>query len=122
MVGWLACLAPGPNLTIIVPQWTRVQIMTFFSTGTLPGGGTVPILSRPSGFSETRMPWSTVHAATTEEERKAMYAYLHNLPLVEGPAQGTDSDEKTINTFNGNGLVGNRLWQHAGSNTHLSSS
>lgn len=78
---------PGPNLTLIVPQWTEAQFMTFFNTGELPGGKTVPIVTFPSGFSEPRMPWSTVRAATTDEELKAMYAYLHSLPLVEGPAK-----------------------------------
>ncbi len=78
---------PGPNLTLIVPKWTEDQFMTFFNTGKLPGGGTVPMLTLPSGFSEPRMPWPTVRAATTDEELMAMYAYLHNLPLVEGPAK-----------------------------------
>jgi hypothetical protein len=31
------------------------------------------------------MPWPMVRAATTDEELMAMYAYLHSLPLVEGP-------------------------------------
>lgn len=78
---------PGPNLTLIVPQWTEEQFMTLFNTGELPGGRTVPIITLPSGFSEPRMPWSTVRAATTDEELKAMYAYLHSLSIVEGPAK-----------------------------------
>lgn len=78
---------PGPNLTLIVPQWSEEQFMTFFNTGELPGGKTVPIITLPSGFSEPRMPWPMVRAATTDEELMAMYAYLHNLPLVEGPAK-----------------------------------
>jgi hypothetical protein len=78
---------PGPNLTLIVPQWTEEQFMTFFNTGELPGGWTVPIITLPSGFSEPRMPWSTVRAATTDEELKDIYAYLHSLPIVEGPAK-----------------------------------
>ncbi len=77
----------GPNLTQIVPQWTEEQFMTFFNTGQLPGGGTVPILTLPSGFSEPRMPWPMVRAATTDDELKDMYAYLHSLPPVDGPAQ-----------------------------------
>ena len=48
---------PGPNLTRIVPGWTEEQFMTFFNTGTLPGGATVPIVTLPSGFTEPRMPW-----------------------------------------------------------------
>jgi cytochrome c553 len=78
---------PGPNLTKIVPQWTEEQFMTFFNTGQLPGGGTVPILTVPSGFSEPRMPWPEVRADATDDELKAMYAYLHSLPPVEGPAK-----------------------------------
>ena len=78
---------PGPNLTLIVPQWTEEQFMTFFNTGKLPGGGTVPVVTFPSGYSEPRMPWPIVRAATTDEELKAIYTYLHSLPLVEGPAR-----------------------------------
>jgi hypothetical protein len=78
---------PGPNLTKIVPQWTEEQFMTFFNTGQLPGGGTVPILTLPSGFSSPRMPWPEVRAVATDDELRAMYAYLHNLPPVEGPAK-----------------------------------
>jgi len=78
---------PGPNLTKIVPQWTEEQFMNFFNTGQLPDGGTVPIVTFPSGFSEPRMPWPIVRAATTDDELKAMYAYLHSLPPVEGPVK-----------------------------------
>ena len=78
---------PGPNLTLIVPQWTEDQFMTFFNTGQLPGGGAVPILTLPSGFTEPRMPWTEIRAAATDDELKAMYAYLHNLPPVAGPAK-----------------------------------
>jgi mono/diheme cytochrome c family protein len=78
---------PGPNLTKIVPQWTEADFMTFFNTGTLPGGEQVPILTLKSGFSEPKMPWQVVRAVTTDDELKAMFTYLHNLPPVEGPAQ-----------------------------------
>jgi mono/diheme cytochrome c family protein len=78
---------PGPNLTQIVPKWTQEEFMAFFNTGTLPGGAKVPVLTLPSGFSEPRMPWTMVRATTTDEELKAMYAYLHNLQPVEGPAK-----------------------------------
>lgn len=80
---------PGPNLTKIVPQWTEEQFMTFFNTGQLPGpeGGTVPMLTLPSGFSSPRMPWPEVRAVATDDELRAMYAYLHSLPPVEGPAK-----------------------------------
>jgi cytochrome c553 len=77
----------GPNLTKIVPQWTEEQFMTFFNTGQLPSGGTVPILTLPSGFSEPRMPWPMVRAATTDKELKDIYAYLHSLPPVDSPTR-----------------------------------
>lgn len=77
----------GPNLTHIIPQWTQDQFMTFFNTGQLPDGSSVPILTLPSGFSEPRMPWPTIRAAATDDELRAMYAYLHSLAPVDGPAQ-----------------------------------
>ncbi len=78
---------PGPNLTLIVPKWTEEEFMTFFNTGILPGGGNVPILTLKSGFSEPKMPWPMVRAATTDDELKAMFTYLHALPVAVSPAQ-----------------------------------
>ena len=77
----------GPNLTLIVPQWSEEQFMTFFNTGTLPGGAQVPIVTLASGFSEPRMPWPAVRAITTDAELKAMYAYLHSLRAVASPVR-----------------------------------
>lgn len=77
----------GPNLTKLIPQWTEEQFMTFFNTGTMPGGAKVPILTMKSGFSEPRMNWPGVRAVATDDELKAMYAYLHSLPPVEGPGR-----------------------------------
>jgi hypothetical protein len=76
---------PGPNLTQIVPQWTEEEFMALFNTGTLPGGGQVPIFTLKSGFSEPRMPWQMVRAATTDDELRAMFSYLHALPPLESP-------------------------------------
>lgn len=76
---------PGPNLTLIVPQWTEAQFMNFFNTGTLPGGSKVPILTLKSGFSAPRMPWTEFRAATTDDELHDMYLYLHNLEPLKGP-------------------------------------
>ena len=78
---------PGPNLTQIVPQWSEDEFMTFFNTGTLPGGAQVPILTLKSGFSEPRMPWPAVRAATSDEDLIAMYAYLHSLTRLDSPSQ-----------------------------------
>lgn len=78
---------PGPNLTKIVPQWTEADFMTFFNTGTLPSGNIVPTITLKSGFSEPRMPWPIVRAATSDSDLKAIYSYLHNLTPVAGPTQ-----------------------------------
>jgi len=78
---------PGPNLTLIVPRWTEEQFMTYFNTGTMPGGGQVPMITLNSGFTEPRMPWPMVRAATTDADLKDMYTYLHGLAVVEGPAK-----------------------------------
>ncbi len=77
----------GPNLTKIVSQWTEDDFMTFFNTGTMPGGRKVPIATMASGFSEPRMNWPMVRAVTTEEELMAMYLYLHSLPVVDSPTR-----------------------------------
>ena len=77
----------GPNLTQIVPGWTEEQFMVFFNTGQLPGGGTVPLLTLPDGTTEPRMPWLEVRESTTDDELKAIYAYLHSLPPVENPVR-----------------------------------
>ena len=76
----------GPNLTKILPQWTEEQFMTFFNSGTFPGGGQVPVVTMKSGFSEPRMPWTEVRAATTDDELKDMFAYLHSLTPQADPA------------------------------------
>lgn len=78
---------PGPNLTQIVPQWTEEQFMTLFNTGKLPGGSTLPIGTLPSGFAEPRMPWTVIRAAATDDELRAIFAYLHSLPPVAGETQ-----------------------------------
>jgi cytochrome c553 len=78
---------PGPNLTRIVPQWSEAEFMTFFNTGTLPGGSQVPILTLKSGFSSPRMPWTEFRAVATDDELKAMYTYLHSLQPIEESAK-----------------------------------
>ncbi len=78
---------PGPNLTQIVPQWSEAEFMAFFNTGIRPDGTATPIITLASGFSEPRMPWPMVRAATTDDDLKAIYDYLHSLPAVEGPAR-----------------------------------
>jgi hypothetical protein len=33
------------------------------------------------------MPWQAVRAATTDDELRAMFSYLHSLPPLESPVQ-----------------------------------
>jgi hypothetical protein len=67
----------GPSLTQIVPRWTEEQFMTFFNTGALPGDRRVRNETLANGQTIPRMPWPEIRAATTDDEVKAMYAYLH---------------------------------------------
>jgi mono/diheme cytochrome c family protein len=76
----------GPNLTVIIPQWTEAEFMAFFNTGTLPGGGQVPTLTLKSGFSEPRMPWKVVRAAASDDDLHDLFSYLHTLQPVASPA------------------------------------
>jgi cytochrome c553 len=75
----------GPNLTKIVPQWTPEQFMTFFNSGRLPDGRTLPAVTQVGRTAGPVMPWAMVRAATTDDELRDMYAYLHGLTPVEGP-------------------------------------
>lgn len=68
---------PGPNLTTVLPTWTEDQFMAFFNTGKLPNGQMVG----------DQMPWQAVRAVATDAELHDIYTYVHNLPVVEGPAQ-----------------------------------
>ncbi len=61
---------PGPDLTKIVPTWTEEQFMTFFRTGVDPSG---------EGVSE-EMPWQEYDKFASDDDLKAMFAYLHGLP------------------------------------------
>lgn len=66
---------PVPNLTKVVPQWTEEQFITFFRTGQIPQGVTI---------GET-MPWEILSEMMSDDDLKAMYAYITSLPPVEGP-------------------------------------
>jgi hypothetical protein len=47
----------------------------------------VPMITLKSGYTEPKLPWPLVRASTTDDEFKAMYAYLHGLAVVEGPTK-----------------------------------
>jgi mono/diheme cytochrome c family protein len=61
---------PGPNLAAIVPGWLEGDFVRFFRTGVDPSGRTInPVL----------MPWQSIGGSYTDDELRAMYAYLRQL-------------------------------------------
>jgi cytochrome c553 len=60
----------GPNLTRIVPTWTEEQFVSFFRTGVDPGGDSV----------DEGMPWQDYDAFASDDDLRAMFAYLSTLP------------------------------------------
>ncbi len=72
----------APNLTRIVPGWTEELFLTFFNTGRRPDGSTVPIRTSRDGVQAPVMPWNEIRGATSDDDLKAMYNYLHSLPTV----------------------------------------
>ena len=69
--------ALAPNLTKVVPTWTEAQFVSFFRTGQVPGGE----------MASDDMPWKEYNVAFTDDNLKAVYAYLSKLTPVESPAQ-----------------------------------
>jgi mono/diheme cytochrome c family protein len=76
---------PGPNLTQSGHGWTEAQFMMFFNAGQRPDGTTVPTERLANGQETPRMPWPEVRAVATDDELRAMYAYLHALPPRDSP-------------------------------------
>jgi mono/diheme cytochrome c family protein len=68
----------GPNLTLIVPRWTEAQFVQTLRTGKDPSGYTL----RPD-----MMPWKNISAAYSDDELKAMFAYLRGLPPIQQAAR-----------------------------------
>jgi mono/diheme cytochrome c family protein len=60
----------GPSLRAIVPQWSEADFVKFFRTGQDPNGRTL---------SPDLMPWKDIGLAYTDDELRAMYAYLRGL-------------------------------------------
>jgi mono/diheme cytochrome c family protein len=67
----------GPNLTLIVPRWTEAQFVQAIRTGKDPTGYTL---------RADMMPWKNFSAAYSDDELKAIYAYLHALQPVQRTA------------------------------------
>ena len=66
----------GPNLTQIVPHWSEEGFLRTLRTGV-----------DPFNHQLTKdMPWEPISGATTDDDLKAIYAYLHSLPPRLGPS------------------------------------
>jgi mono/diheme cytochrome c family protein len=67
----------GPNLTMLVPAWTEPGFISTIRTGVDPNGY---VLKRGGG-----MPWKQISGFATDDDLKAIYAYLHSLKPVASP-------------------------------------
>lgn len=80
-------IPPAPNITKVLPYWTDAQFITFFNTGQLPGGSSVPLITFRDGFTVPVMPWTEIRAATSDADLMSMYAFLHSLKPIDGPVK-----------------------------------
>ena len=60
----------GPNLRALVPTWQDAAFVSFFRTGVDPYGRSI---------DPQAMPWPDIGKAYTDDELRAIYAYLHSL-------------------------------------------
>ncbi len=60
----------GPSLKAIVPNWQEAAFVSFFRTGVDPNGRKI---------DPTQMPWEDVGKAYTDDELRAIYAYVRGL-------------------------------------------
>jgi mono/diheme cytochrome c family protein len=67
---------PGPSLAA-VPGWSEEQFVSFFRSGVRPDGTSVA----------PEMPWQEYDRFASDEELRAIYAYLSGLSFTEGAAQ-----------------------------------
>ncbi len=65
----------GPNLTMIVPNWTAEQFAQTIRTGIDPNKHTLT----------AEMPWKPISKFASDDDLAAIYAYLHGLPPIPGP-------------------------------------
>ena len=60
----------GPSLRAIVPNWPEAEFVKFFRTGVDPNGRAI---------DPELMPWRDIGLAYTDDELRAIYAYVHGL-------------------------------------------
>jgi mono/diheme cytochrome c family protein len=70
---------PGPNLTQLVPKWSEADFVNTIRTGVDPTG---------HALNPDAMPWKEYAAFATDDDLKAIYAYVHGLtPIDKRPAK-----------------------------------
>jgi mono/diheme cytochrome c family protein len=67
----------GPNLTLVVPKWSEADFIQTMRTGVAPGGHAL----------SADMPWKDVSDFSTDDDLRAIFAYLHGLPPTVRAAQ-----------------------------------
>ncbi|MBI3359593.1 MAG: c-type cytochrome [Chloroflexi bacterium] len=65
---------PAPNLTVILPQWSKEDFFTAMRTGVTPSG---------EEMDPVAMPWKAM-GKLDDVELEALYLYLHGLTPVTG--------------------------------------
>jgi len=69
----------GPNLTALVPKWSEADFVKTIRTGVDPTG---------HALNPDEMPWKEISSFATDNDLKAIYAYLHGLtPIDKSPAK-----------------------------------
>lgn len=69
---------PGPNLTVLVPNWSEAGFVNTIRTGVDPTG---------KKLDSTMMPYKEFSAMYDDDQLQAIYAYLHGLTPITKPAQ-----------------------------------
>jgi mono/diheme cytochrome c family protein len=69
---------PGPNITVLVPKWNEADFVKTIRTGVDPTG---------KSLNADLMPWKAISAFATDDDLKAIYAYLQGLTPVEKTAK-----------------------------------
>ena len=67
----------GPNLTLVLPQWSLEDFRRTLRTGVDPYKHTL----------NEGMPWKQLSAFASDQDLEAIYAYLHGLTPVAGPTR-----------------------------------
>ncbi len=64
----------GPNLTTLVPKWSEADFIKTIRTGVDPAG---------KSLDPRQMPWREISTFASDDELKAMYAYLKGLTPIQ---------------------------------------